>query len=93
MGRYRKRAIEVEAFRIGIDDIPDWFMDKVSTNEIILRGKSTGFIHLLEDTNCDIKTKEGWMHGDYGDYIIRGIMGEIYPCKPEIFRKTYEEVE
>ena len=72
MGRYRKLPVEVQAFRIGIDYIPDWFMDKVSANEIILYGKSTGFEN-YDDTNCDIKTLEGIMHANYGDYIIKGV--------------------
>ena len=72
MGRYRKLPVEIEAFRIGIDYIPDWFMDKVSSNEIILHGKSSGFEH-YDDTNCDIKTLEGIMHANYGDYIIKGV--------------------
>ena len=83
MSKYRKLPIEIEAFRIGIDYIPDWFMNKVSSNEIILHGKS----------NCDIKTLEGIMHANYGDYIIKGIDEEIYPCKPDIFEKTYEPYE
>ena len=33
------------------------------------------------------------MRADVGDYIIKGINGEFYPCKPDIFKKTYEEVE
>lgn len=89
--KYRKIPIEIEAFRLGIDFIPDWFMDKVSSNEIILRGKSTGFQH-YDDTNADIQTLEGVIHANYGDYIIKGIQGEIYPCKPEIFKNTYERV-
>ena len=87
--KYRKIPVEIEAFRLGIDFIPDWFMDKVSSNEIILHGKSTGFQH-HDDTNADIQTLEGVMHANYGDYIIKGIQGEIYPCKPDIFEKTYE---
>lgn len=89
--KYRKIPIEIEAFRLGIDFIPDWFMDKVSSNEIILRAKSTGFQH-YDDTNADIQTLEGVIHANYGDYIIKGIQGEIYPCKPEIFKNTYERV-
>ena len=89
--KYRKIPIEIEAFRLGIDFIPDWFMDKVSSNEIILHGKSTGFQHYY-DTNADIQTLEGVMHANYGDYIIKEIQGEIYPCKPEIFKNTYERV-
>ena len=39
-----------------------------------------------------IKTLEGEMKCDLGDYIIKGIKGEFYPCKPDIFKQTYEEV-
>lgn len=39
-----------------------------------------------------IKTLEGTMEASVGDYIIRGIKGEYYPCKPDVFRATYEEV-
>ena len=40
-----------------------------------------------------IHTLEGDMIAQYGDYIIKGINGEFYPCKPDIFEKTYEKVE
>ena len=40
-----------------------------------------------------IKTLEGTMRADAGDWIIRSVNGEIYPCKPGIFDKTYEVVE
>ena len=41
----------------------------------------------------DIKTLEGTMKADKGDYVITGIRGERYPCKPDIFKQTYEEVK
>ncbi len=40
-----------------------------------------------------IKTLEGNMRADIGDWIIRGINGELYPCKPDIFEASYEAVE
>lgn len=40
-----------------------------------------------------IDTLEGPMRADYGDWIIRGVAGEFYPCKPDIFAATYEPVE
>lgn len=40
-----------------------------------------------------IKTLEGDHHASVGDYIIRGVAGEFYPCKPDIFARTYEAVE
>lgn len=40
-----------------------------------------------------IDTLEGWMFAHLEDYIIKGIKGEFYPCKPDIFEATYEEVK
>lgn len=40
-----------------------------------------------------IKTLEGTMKADKGDYVITGVKGERYPCKPDIFKQTYEEVK
>lgn len=40
-----------------------------------------------------IPTLEGLMHASVGDYIIRGVQGEFYPCKPDIFQLTYREVD
>ena len=48
---------------------------------------------MMEYDHLDIRTLEGVMRADVGDYIIKGVMGECYPCKPEIFEKTYEEVK
>lgn len=40
-----------------------------------------------------INTLEGEMYAAFGDYVIKGVNGELYPCKPDIFEKTYELVE
>lgn len=45
------------------------------------------------DKELVIHTLEGDMKADVGDYIITGVDGEKYPCKPEMFRKTYEPVD
>jgi len=82
MKQYRKKPVVIEAFKYNIDNRPDWFMDRVSDNTIVT----------FED-RCNIKTLEGVMVGQFGDYIIKGIKGEIYPCKPDIFEMTYELVE
>lgn len=89
MGKFRKKPVVIEAFKLGVDNMPDWFMDAVTANEVILHGSSSGHNH-VSDTNADIHTLEGWHHGNFGDYIIRGVKGEIYPCKPDIFDMTYE---
>lgn len=46
-----------------------------------------------DDGSLNIFTREGTMRADVGDYVIRGIAGEFYPCKPDIFAATYEPVE
>lgn len=43
--------------------------------------------------DLDIKTLEGIMHAAPGDWIITGVNGEQYPCKPDIFEKTYQLLE
>lgn len=45
-----------------------------------------------KETTLVIHTLEGDMEASVGDYIIKGVNGEFYPCKPDIFNKTYEEV-
>lgn len=45
-----------------------------------------------DNTAVFIETLEGIMRADVGDYIIRGVNGEFYPCKPDIFEKSYERV-
>lgn len=80
-GNYKKRPVAINAFRFMLDDVaPDWFMDAVTANIIVTH----------EDGTCDIKTLEGAMHASCGDYIIQGVQGEIYPCKPDIFLATYD---
>jgi len=45
------------------------------------------------ESNCAlIDTLEGTMRADIGDYILRGVAGEYYPCKPDIFEQTYDEI-
>lgn len=80
--KYIKKPVIIEAFKLGVDCMPDWFMDKVTTNEIILRN----------DKSADIETLEGWHHASFGDYIIKGIKDEVYSCKPDIFAMTYDKV-
>lgn len=45
------------------------------------------------DEEIEIETLEGVMKAQKGDYIIKGVKGELYPCKPDIFKMTYEELE
>jgi len=92
MGKYRKLPVVIEAFKFYVDAIPDWFTDNVIEDEIRLYNCDYTGSYLPEKPHCMIQTLEGVMRGEVGDYIIQGVNGEIYPCKAEIFEKTYERV-
>lgn len=87
--KFRKKPVVIDAFKLNdrgfVED--DWFWDAVSNNEIITHNFGKNY---SEPAWCEIHTLEGVMKASNGDYIIRGVNGEIYPCKPDIFEKTYE---
>src|SRR5699024_7203884 len=80
--KYRKKQVVIESFRFYIDPMPDWFMDKVSTNEVTLH-KCNHNQYGIKEAYCEIKTLGVIMIANGGDYIVRGVQGEIYPCKPD----------
>ena len=90
--KYRKLPVEIEAMQFtdeswdGIDALRAFVGDNnlVYTKENLSPCKNPLPI---------IRTLEGDMVASVGDYIIKGINGEFYPCKPDIFNKTYELVE
>ncbi|QCD52478.1 YopX family protein [Campylobacter sp. RM16192] len=96
--KYRKRPVEVEAFRLGCEPMPGWFLNEVKKNNIKTSTfgytpNESGDSFYRDELQARIKTSEGTMYAEDGDYIIKGIKGEIYPCKPDIFEATYEKVE
>ena len=92
MSKYRKKPVVIDAFQLNERGLvgEDWFWDAVSENTIITH--DFGKFH-PGAAWCEIKTLEGTMVAKAGDYIIRGVNGEIYPCKRDIFDKTYEAVQ
>lgn len=82
MSRYRKKAVEVRAIQ--------WTGDNLFECLDFLGDDDGGIGH--NDT-IFINTLEGRMSAQVGDYLIQGVQGENYPCKPEIFEATYEPVE
>lgn len=64
----------------------------MDTTEKFYRKKPVIIKAYQTDKELDIPTLEGVMHASIGDYIITGIRGEQYPCKPDIFKDTYEEI-
>lgn len=77
--RYRKKPVEIEAVQ--------W-----TGNNLAELREMGGLTALYFNRDIKIKTLEGVMTASIGDYIIKGVQGELYPCKPEIFEQTYEEV-
>lgn len=91
--RYRKKPVVIEAFLFGDGALPDWFLDARTRNEVVTFSEGTGNPFKDPVTHCEIHTLEGVMRADRGDWIIRGVKGELYPCKPDIFEATYEAAE
>lgn len=83
MPKYRKKPIVIDAIQPIADGLKEeWISDAIKDGVVTVR--SYGIV---------IKTLEGTMVADETDYIIRGVNGEIYPCKADIFQKTYDEVK
>ena len=91
MNEYRKKPVIIEAFQWtgGPDQTedPEWIIEKIKTGEVSFR-RSNGIVTAME-----IDTLEGVMCANFGDWIIKGVKGEVYPCKPDIFEMTYEPVQ
>jgi hypothetical protein len=78
--KYRKKPVVIEAVQWN-GDLKDFVNFPISG------------AYVNPDNVMIIKTLEGIMNADIGDWIIKGIKGEFYPCKPDIFEATYEKVE
>lgn len=91
--KYRKKPVVVEAFQMtndiymNSDSWPDWIKE-----QWVGGGNTSGDIRGTQG-NLFIRTLEGVMAVNFGDYIIQGITGELYPCKPDIFEQTYSPAE
>lgn len=79
MGKFRKKPVVIEAVKYPSKEYPDWMHEAIGR----------GTIHVHPDC-LSIDTLEGNMLVQVGDWIIRGVKGELYPCKPDIFAETYE---
>ncbi|WP_316397333.1 hypothetical protein [Bradyrhizobium sp. 33ap4] len=87
MAQYRKKPVVIDAFKWTAG--PDQTDDPLWIKEAIVRGDVTFTGDSLSNVTMQIKTLEGVMTANVGDYVIRGVKGEIYPCKPDIFEATY----
>ena len=87
--KYRKKPVVIEAYQVPPDDgqtrqlPPPWLIQQMTMPPPAL-------VNALPDGGMTIATLEGVMRADVGDWIIQGVKGELYPCKPDIFAATYE---
>lgn len=84
MSKYRKKPVIINA----------WKLDSNTNcqNAICEIANNPSKIYPGPDGGIYIKTLEGRMYASTGDYIIKGVQGEFYPCKPDIFEQTYEKI-
>jgi hypothetical protein len=90
MGIYRKKPVEIESIQISEQtefEILKWSAGKVYTSPVLEPTENN-----LKGVYWQIETLEGTMIAIPGDYIIKGIKGEFYPCKPDIFELTYDKL-
>lgn len=97
MSKYKKLPVVIEAFKYDgdlTDSTGKWYAPEWAKSAF---DSGVMYYASLDSTTppCElfIKTLEGDHHVSVGDYVIQGVNGELYPCKPDIFNKTYEKVE
>lgn len=102
MGIYRKKPVEIEARQLTVETAHDvylWVEEHVGSfdvNDMLAAWGTTPAQGVSIDAINGfmvIATMEGLMQAKPGDWIIKGIQGEFYPCKPDIFAETYEPVD
>jgi len=84
VAKYRKKPVVIEAVR--------WTGENFEEVADLVEGLKGRFIYDESDMSLKLITLEGTMTAMPGDYIIKGVRGELYPCKPDIFEQTYEPV-
>ena len=92
MGKFRKKPVEIQAYQFNGGDKNERFAFETWIDNY--DGKTSNwFFDGEEYVSFCIITLEGLMEVSKGDWVIRGVKNEFYPCKPDIFEQTYEMVE
>jgi len=90
--KFRKKPVIIEAELVS-ELIHKFSHDWKSLPLWVTEGYEKTTINTITDSGFIVKTLEGDMKATKDDYLIKGVQGEIYPCKIDIFNKTYETVE
>ena len=91
--KYRKKPVVIEAFKYEGSASLKTTEKEGKMPYFIFEAFENDFLAYNSEEELLVSTLEGIMRVSAGDYIIQGVNGEIYPCKPDIFEKTYEKVE
>ena len=91
MAKYRKRPVVIEAIQWTGENLRE-IIDFTGLNDSAKHFSWEEYEALVKKEGLKIFTLEGTHMASIGDYIIKGVAGEVYPCKPDIFEKTYEAV-
>ena len=89
--KYRKKPVVIEAMQV-LDDLASHQAIRAWARDSVAEGERIPVSITAFDSHMVIHTLEGDMRADLGDWIIKGVQGEFYPCKPDIFEATYESV-
>ncbi len=84
--KFRKKPVVIEARQLSGDNAPD-ILFWIGSNQT---EPGPHIAHVNKHGEVIIRTLEGDHRADVGDWIIRGVKGEFYPCRDDIFRMTYE---
>ena len=99
MAKFRKKPVVIEAWQFNgyasLDAAPDWMTEARRVyGGLTDPGMWRAEPDPITDAEClTIHTLEGAHRANVGDFIIKGVKGELYPCKPDIFAMTYEPAE
>ena len=93
--KYRKKPVIIDAIQLN-DEYNSIcnaieFVENIDMSTSII-GRNICVKDVQKEKGLIIHTLEGDMKASFGDYIIKGVNGEFYPCKPDVFEKTYELV-
>lgn len=94
MAKYRKKPVEIEAIQWnGANESEiEAFVGDVA--KFTVTSDAAWKVNMAKPiTKLEIETLEGIMTAQIGDFIIRGVEGEFYPCKPDIFERTYDKID
>lgn len=103
MTKYRKKPVVIEAIQLTENNIKECYEivnnTKVDLSRLIASDKWQDYERIVIEKGLDVPTLEDGKDkrakhvASIGDFIIKGISGEFYPCKPDIFEQTYEKAE